>query len=120
MQIGDLKGAVGVLLMAVSSALRSLAAPLPPAGNRAASSLGNTALAVHGGRVLALMEAGFPFVLRLCAGAVRSLGAFTFGGGLTRNMSAHPKVDPHRGELVAFAYECAPPPAPACAAARQT
>lgn len=106
MQLGDLKGFIGVVLLVLARVMRAVLAPLPAEGRLAAGPLGNTALTVHGGRVLALMEGGLPFALRLCAGAVRSLGTFTFGGGLTHEMSAHPKADPHTGELVSFAYEC--------------
>ena len=108
-QIGDMKGVLGLLLLMMSRVLRALLVPFPAEGAVAAGPLGNTALTVHGGRVLALMEEGLPFALRLCAGAVHSLAAFTFGGGLTHKMTAHPKADPHTGELLAFAYECAPP-----------
>ena len=31
---------------------------------------------------------------------------YTFGGGLkSQTFTAHPKIDPHTGELVAFGYE---------------
>lgn len=69
--------------------------------------LGNTALVFSHGKLLATMEAGFPFLLKFCKGLIESVGAFTFGGQLKRAMTAHPKRHPVTGDLHAFHYKCA-------------
>jgi carotenoid cleavage dioxygenase-like enzyme len=76
-------------------------------------SLGNTALTVHQGRMLALNETGYPISLRVSPdGAVTTGDVERFGGKLNKPFSAHPKRDPRTGELVSFGYECAPCPLP--------
>jgi len=64
--------------------------------------LANTALAWHAGRLLALWEAGSPYVVDMPGLATR--GETTFDGGWTHAVSAHPKVDPRTGELILFSY----------------
>jgi carotenoid 9,10(9',10')-cleavage dioxygenase 1 len=72
------------------------------------SQMGNTALQWHNGKLLALMEGSFPFLLRLCGGAIKSISAFTFSGGLDHAFTAHPKVDPKSGEMLSFVYRYVP------------
>lgn len=61
----------------------------------------NTHLAWHGGRLLALEEGHGPIEME--PASLDTLGAWTFGGALPGNMTAHPKVDPQTGEMVFFA-----------------
>lgn len=67
---------------------------------------GNTALAFHAGKLLALHEGDLPYALRIaCNGIVSTLGRMTFGGNLEqKTFTAHPKVDPQTGELFSFSY----------------
>jgi carotenoid 9,10(9',10')-cleavage dioxygenase 1 len=71
--------------------------------------LGNTAFVFHDSKLLALMEGGFPFLMKLCRGMVESIGAFTYGGKLSHSFTAHPKVDPDTGIMHTFCYKCAYP-----------
>jgi carotenoid cleavage dioxygenase len=65
-----------------------------------------TNIIFHGGRYLALQEANLPWEV---TGELETVGAFDFGGKLTSAMTAHPKVDPHTGELHFFSYGPVPP-----------
>ncbi|WP_433140951.1 carotenoid oxygenase family protein [Actinomadura nitritigenes] len=66
----------------------------------------NTHVVPHGGRILALVEIGFPYEMTPDAGTV---GPCDFGGTLTTAMTAHPKQDPVTGELLFFGYGVLPP-----------
>lgn len=69
---------------------------------------GNTDLIVHNGEVLALWyQAGVP--VRLDPATGETLGEQTWGGALTRQVSAHAKTDPVTGELFFFDYNTKPP-----------
>ncbi|KVD71602.1 carotenoid oxygenase [Burkholderia sp. ABCPW 14] len=59
----------------------------------------NVNVLVHAGEILALAEGGAP--LAITAG-LDSLGASRRHPGLAPGMAAHPKVDPHTGELIVF------------------
>jgi carotenoid cleavage dioxygenase len=61
----------------------------------------NTNLVWHAGRLLALEEGHAPIEIDPRTLATR--GQWTFGGALPGNLTAHPKIDPHTGELLAFA-----------------
>jgi carotenoid cleavage dioxygenase len=63
--------------------------------------LPNTNVVDHAGRILALVETRLPVEVDRELGTV---GAYDFGGGLTRSMSAHPKTCPTTGELVFISY----------------
>jgi carotenoid cleavage dioxygenase len=88
----------------------------------------NTNIVWHGGRLLALWEAGLPHALD--PRTLETLGPFDYDGALTRPMdpelaqglgldapggevpgimTAHPKVDPETGELLFFGYSPFPP-----------
>lgn len=62
----------------------------------------NTHVIRHGGRLLALYEAGFP--MELDPGTLETRGPWDFHGRLDRAMTAHPKVDPLTGDLLFFSY----------------
>jgi carotenoid cleavage dioxygenase len=61
----------------------------------------NTNLVFHAGRLLALEEGHGPIAID--AGTLDTLGDWTFEGGLPRNMTAHPKIDPATGEMLFIA-----------------
>ena len=65
-----------------------------------------TSIIFHGGRYLALQEANLPWEV---TGELDTVGVHDFGGKLTSSMTAHPKVDPHTGELHFFSYSPFPP-----------
>ena len=66
-----------------------------------AASKANTNIIGHAGRLLALEEGHFPYLLD---GALETVGPLDFGGTLHGSFTAHPKVCPVTGELLAFGY----------------
>jgi carotenoid cleavage dioxygenase-like enzyme len=66
----------------------------------------NTHVIEHAGRILALVESGFPHVV---TPELDTVGPCDFGGRLTTGMTAHPKIDPVTGELHFFGYRVRPP-----------
>lgn len=63
--------------------------------------LANTNIVRHAGRYLALWEAGPP--TEVTAG-LDTVGVHDFAGRLDGAFTAHPKIDPRTGEMLAFAY----------------
>jgi hypothetical protein len=76
----------------------------PPGG---ASSLSNVSVGPHAGRLLSLGEVGLPFELN--PADLSTVGPVDFGGKLTGNFTAHPKVDPSTGDLHGFGYNFTAP-----------
>ena len=70
------------------------------------SSKANTHVFGHAGKILALEEGHFPYVLD---GDLNTVGATDFGGVLNGSFTAHPKVCPVTGELLAFGYSAMEP-----------
>ncbi len=70
------------------------------------ASKANTHVIGHAGKILALEEGHFPYVL---AGDLSTVGATDFAGKLTGSFTAHPKICPETGELLAFGYSALPP-----------
>ncbi len=70
------------------------------------ASKANTHVFGHAGRILALEEGHFPYVLD---GDLGTVGALDFDGALTGSFTAHPKVCPVTGELLAFGYSAFEP-----------
>lgn len=66
----------------------------------------NTHVIQHAGRVLALVESGFPYEL---TPELDTVGPCDFSGRLTTAMTAHPKQDAVTGELEFFGYSAIPP-----------
>ncbi|MFG2002038.1 carotenoid oxygenase family protein [Spirillospora sp. NPDC048911] len=66
----------------------------------------NTHVIPHAGKILALIEVGFPYEL---TPELETVGPCDFGGRLTSAMTAHPKEDPVTGELLFFGYGFMPP-----------
>ncbi len=61
----------------------------------------NTHVIEHAGRLLALVENGFPYEV---TPELDTVGPCDFGGRLTAAMTAHPKCDPVTGDLHFFGY----------------
>ncbi len=66
------------------------------------STLANTNVVWHAGRLLALEEAHAPFEVNPVT--LEPMGYHDFGGKLVGPMTAHPKIDKATGEMVFFAY----------------
>jgi carotenoid cleavage dioxygenase-like enzyme len=61
----------------------------------------NTHIVEHAGRLLALVESGFPYEVTR---ELDTVGPCDFDGRLTTGMTAHPKTDPVTGDLHFFGY----------------
>lgn len=70
------------------------------------SSKANTHIVGHAGKILALEEGHFPYVLD---GNLTTVGVSDFGGVLKGSFTAHPKICPVTGELLAFGYSAFEP-----------
>ncbi|MDB5932424.1 MAG: carotenoid oxygenase family protein [Polaromonas sp.] len=71
-----------------------------------AASAAATSIVAHAGRILALQEVNFPYEM---TPELETVGAYTFGGALKSNMTAHPKIDPQTGEMLFFGASPVPP-----------
>jgi len=70
------------------------------------ASAANTHVIEHAGKIMALEEGSFPFLLNE---QLETLGHCDFGGKLKSAMTAHPKICPVTGELHFFGYGQLPP-----------
>ena len=70
------------------------------------SSKANTHVIGHAGKILALEEGHFPYVID---GELETLGPTDFDGVLNGPFTAHPKICPVTGEMLAFGYSYMPP-----------
>ena len=68
------------------------------------STIANTNIVWHGGKLLALEEAHAPFSLDPASLMPVNGGYETFGDKLCGPFTAHPKMDPKTGEMVFFGY----------------
>lgn len=68
---------------------------------------GNTHVLVHGRQILCLAESAWPWAIDQ---DLNTLGVENYGGQLSCSMTAHPKVCPETGELIAFSYFSFTPP----------
>ena len=66
----------------------------------------NTNVVHHAGRTLALWEGGLPTAL---AADLTTIGYHDFDGRLRGAHTAHPKIDPATGDMLAFRYGFTPP-----------
>ena len=71
------------------------------------SSVANTNVVSHAGRIFALVEVCLPTEV---TGDLETVGRHDYGGRLRSAMTAHPKVDPVTGELLFFGYDIFGPP----------
>ena len=67
----------------------------------------NTHVMPHNKKLLCLEEGHWPWTIDT---ELNTLGYENFGGALTTSMTAHPKVCPVTGELIAFSYMSPEPP----------
>ena len=81
--------------------------PAPPPSPINATIGGSGAVNVlpHAGRILACGEVGLPYEL---TPELDTVGQCDFDGTIGTNITAHPKVDPVTGELLAFGYDFGP------------
>ena len=70
------------------------------------ASKANTHIIGHAGKFLALEEGHFPYEID---GELNTLGPTDFNGALTGSFTAHPKICPITGEMLAFGYSAFPP-----------
>ncbi|MGE0621523.1 MAG: carotenoid oxygenase family protein [Pseudomonadales bacterium] len=70
------------------------------------ASKANTHVVGHAGKILALEEGHFPYVVD---GNLDTVGPTDFGGVLKGSFTAHPKICPVTGELLAFGYSAMEP-----------
>jgi carotenoid cleavage dioxygenase-like enzyme len=61
----------------------------------------NTNIIFHAGKLLALYETGLPYEI---SPDLETVGEWNFYGGVNQSMTAHPKLDPHTGELHFYRY----------------
>lgn len=71
-----------------------------PAGMPTTKNLANTAFVFHNNTLYALHEPSQPTVITLPE--LETRGTSDFDGKLTHAFTAHPKVDPHTGEMMTF------------------
>ena len=71
------------------------------------SSVANTHVVTHAGKIFALVEVCLPTQVRP---DLSTVGRYDFGGKLRSAMTAHPKVDPVTGEMLFFGYDAFGPP----------
>jgi carotenoid cleavage dioxygenase len=71
------------------------------------SSVANTHVVAHAGRILALVEVCLPTEVRP---DLSTVGRYDFDGRLRWSMTAHPKIDPETGEMLFFGYNVMGPP----------
>jgi carotenoid cleavage dioxygenase len=71
------------------------------------SSVANTNVVAHAGRILALVEVCLPTEVRP---DLSTVGRYDFEGRLRWSMTAHPKIDPATGEMLFFGYNVMGPP----------
>ena len=75
-----------------------------PSVENIAASAANTHLYWHGGKLLALKEDSLPWAMD--PHTLETQGEWDFNGKYTATrMSAHPKIDPVTGEMIAYGYQ---------------
>jgi carotenoid cleavage dioxygenase len=99
-----MKGVVGLIILMLTN---FFSWAFPPGEMLTTGPLGNTALVFHGKKLLALMEGGYPFLLKVCRGVLSSLGVFNYNDALKTALTAHPKIDPQTNVMHTFSYKCA-------------
>nr|AMJ39498.1 carotene cleavage dioxygenase 1 copy 4 [Bixa orellana] len=105
-KVGDFKGLFGIL-MVIYEVLREKTKVLDFSYGLGT---GNTALAYHHGKLLALNERDKPYVLKVLEdGDLQTLGMLDYDKRLSHTFTAHPKVDPITGEMFTFGYSRMPP-----------
>jgi carotenoid cleavage dioxygenase len=70
------------------------------------ASAANTHVLAHAGKIMALEEGSYPWIVD---GELGTVGVHDYQGKLRTAMTAHPKLCPVTGELLAFGYAQLPP-----------
>ncbi len=70
--------------------------------DRPENSPANTNIVVHGGRILVLEERHLPYEIN---SDLETIGPVDFDGALKSALTAHPKICPESGELLAFSHD---------------
>ncbi|VTS06382.1 carotenoid oxygenase family protein [Tuwongella immobilis] len=76
-------------------------------GGEMFKNVANTSLQWHHDKLLAQWEGGVPHAI--APFTLETEGRYTFGNKLKHAWTAHPKVDPHTGEMVGFGYDTRKP-----------
>ncbi|KAG6406276.1 hypothetical protein SASPL_133876 [Salvia splendens] len=106
LQIGDLKGFFGLLMVN----LLMLRTKLKVLDFTYGNSTANTALVYHHGKLLALSEGDKPYAIKVLEdGDLETIGLLDYDKKLSHSFTAHPKVDPFTGEMFTFGYSQKPP-----------
>ncbi|KAM7265217.1 hypothetical protein ACFE04_002900 [Oxalis oulophora] len=106
MQIGDLKGWFGLIMVAMQMLRMKMKVLDGTYGHGTA----NTSIIYHHGKVLALSEGDKPYVLKVLEdGDLQTIGLLDYDKRLQHNFTGHPKVDPITGEMFTFGYSHKPP-----------
>ncbi len=80
--------------------------PEETAGGPSMKNVANTNVVRHAGRILCLWEAGSPTEV---TSELETVGLHDFNGAFSSPFTAHPKIDPRTGEMLAFGYSAIPP-----------
>lgn len=80
-------------------------APAPSPINATIGGSGAVNVLAHAGRILACGEVGLPYEM---TDELDTVGQCDFDGAMGTNFTAHPKIDPVTGELIAFGYDFGP------------
>ena len=75
-----------------------------PAAANISLNTGNTTPMVHAGKLFSMKESNHPMLMD--PHTLKTIGEYDFEGKLTAtSFTAHPKIDPVTGEMLAFSYE---------------
>ena len=110
--VGDLKGPLGLLKMALFNARTFLGdTTLVETLSKPLEGVANTSIKFHAGRLLASVEMSQPCQIHMDpSGSMETIGTYSFDNKLTHGWTAHPKVDPVTGEMITFCYNIASAP----------
>ncbi|CAK9212803.1 unnamed protein product [Sphagnum troendelagicum] len=102
LKIGDMVGIKGILFFL----LHLLRIKLGVLDISHGVGTANTALVYHNRKLLALYEGDKPYAIRVLEdGDLETIGQEDYGGKLTNNFTAHPKIDPVTGEMFGMCYD---------------
>jgi hypothetical protein len=105
LQIGDLPGIIGFMIMAIAQTFPEM---FPETDEHKQYQLGNTSLYSHNGKLLAMMDSGVPFHVKVdpTDGRVTSGGIEDFHGRINPGTAGHPCICPKTGVWHSFLSRC--------------